>query len=400
MRNYYCNSTEDIYWLSHICVNGSATSQDECVKYYNPTVDSIRWGTGIWRLLVGLVGAFGNFITLLAIPYAAKQKRYDLDKNFNTTTVYILNLAFIDFLHCLLFGIPGSIIELSNRVVTFGQFGCAIIFIGEVATIGADVLGLALIAVARCLNMVCNPKWDDFCNKKRNVLFLMFISWSPNLVSLLLLLFMESYEIVPGWNCEHGMCSLVETCQRNGQGIGGSKHINQNGKESNTRSSINVWNLLYMYSTCLPSIAILLTIISYLLIWYKVCQSKKQFVGLENRQMSELFAQREMKMTWTIFIIIALNILCWIPYYLIHYLTYEFPNIYKEFSTSDYIIFDVLLNICEAQYAFNFFLYVARHKQYRNAVLDALTCWKCRHIYNSKNNSENISIREKLSIRK
>ena len=52
-------------------------------------------------MLVALIGAGGNLLTLLAIPWAQANKILDFNKTpLKYTTIYIVNLAFADFLYC------------------------------------------------------------------------------------------------------------------------------------------------------------------------------------------------------------------------------------------------------------------------------------------------------------
>ena len=48
-------------------------------------------------LLIGLFGAAGNLLTLLAIPWAQKKQL----PGFDHTTIFIVNLALADFLYCV-----------------------------------------------------------------------------------------------------------------------------------------------------------------------------------------------------------------------------------------------------------------------------------------------------------
>ena len=78
-----CNGTENKYWLSHICTNGSDTTNYECYnKYYleesMPYV--IRKGLGIWLILVGIIGGIGNLYTLISIPFAAKRRPFSVKR--------------------------------------------------------------------------------------------------------------------------------------------------------------------------------------------------------------------------------------------------------------------------------------------------------------------------------
>ena len=118
-----CNTTGEIYLLSLLCTNGSDLSKYDCVKSYTPATDIIRTASGIWLTLVGILGIFGNLATLTTIPYAAKRRRYGLHNNYFTTTFYILHLAFMDLLHCLLIVLPLGILYSSNSS-PFGQYGC------------------------------------------------------------------------------------------------------------------------------------------------------------------------------------------------------------------------------------------------------------------------------------
>ena len=77
MSKYQCNGTENKFWLSYICTNGSDTTGFECYNDYytqSKTAYVIRKGLGVWLVLIGILGAFGNFYTLLSIPFASKKK--------------------------------------------------------------------------------------------------------------------------------------------------------------------------------------------------------------------------------------------------------------------------------------------------------------------------------------
>ena len=63
----------DVGILSHLCVNGSY-DQNLCI-YHLDEQRPYRIALGIWALIVMMLGVFGNLITLLAIPYAAKRQR-------------------------------------------------------------------------------------------------------------------------------------------------------------------------------------------------------------------------------------------------------------------------------------------------------------------------------------
>ena len=75
------NCSEDqpisVYNLSHICLdlslNDSIKNELDCFPEQFTFATSTVVGT--WCILNCVIGFFGNLLTLLAIPYAAKNKR-------------------------------------------------------------------------------------------------------------------------------------------------------------------------------------------------------------------------------------------------------------------------------------------------------------------------------------
>ena len=376
MYTHKCNTTKDIYWLSQICSNGSDTTSSECVMNYTPTVEVIRQCAGIWLLVIGVIGLLGNLGTLLTIPYAAKQKRHNLDRNFNSTTIFILHLSFIDFWQCAAYLLPQAVLFLSQKS-PFGQHGCKSIIIGGQTTLGLDMLGLALVALSRCFNMTCKTKWDQFCDKRRNIGILFAIVWLPNLLFPGFLEYMESHGTEPGWNCKYGACAYVQSCELSGN------DLVRIGKPETSCSvgSISIWGLMDFYKIVIPTFSFVTIVISYVLIWFKVHQSKNSLSNPENNVTH--LNNREIRMTLTILILIVLNFVCWIQYTLFHIIvSYHSPKSRnaseKDNSSSekDYILYAILLSIFETQYASNFVIYVARSEQYRNAFIDGLRLFK------------------------
>ena len=98
-----CNNTKSIYQLSIACSSSTNISLYECFKTYGPTIDLVRKLSGTWMLLVGILGVLGNLTILTTVPYAVKNKRHDLHKNFSNSTIFILNLSVIELFHCLIF---------------------------------------------------------------------------------------------------------------------------------------------------------------------------------------------------------------------------------------------------------------------------------------------------------
>ena len=119
-RSVQCNSSKDIYLLSKLCLNTS-TWNFECVA--NNVVDQnitndeqgkhvLRITVGVWCVLIAIFGILGNLLTLYSLPHAKTNNIGGRcwNKTWNTSTVFILNLARIDLFFCVVciptFAIP------------------------------------------------------------------------------------------------------------------------------------------------------------------------------------------------------------------------------------------------------------------------------------------------------
>ena len=363
-----CNTTGEIYLLSLLCTNGSDLSKYDCVKSYTPATDVIRTVSGIWLTLVGILGIFGNLATLTTIPYAAKRRRYGLHNNYFTTTFYILHLAFMDLLHCLLIVLPLGILYSSNSS-PFGQYGCKIIIYGGVMTLVGDMLAITLVALSRCLDMVITEKWNRFCDKRRNILLLLLVVWVPSLIALMISFIIQSYGISAGWQCETGGCGFIHAC---------NKYENISIHESlesrifeNCNEGMDIWRLSYYSTIGVPTVSLGIIVLSYLVIWYKVRQSTKYFTNTQDGP-TESLNQRDLRMTQTILLLIMLSFTFWLPYGVLINTALDLTNHPKPSTAIQYVIKIVLVSVFESQYAINYFIYVARHEQYRNALFDVL----------------------------
>ena len=78
VRNFtYCDSYENILNLSIVCVSSSNVTLFECIHDNDEIKSVLRILIGIWASLITVCGTTGNLLTVLAIPHAAKHKRYN-----------------------------------------------------------------------------------------------------------------------------------------------------------------------------------------------------------------------------------------------------------------------------------------------------------------------------------
>ena len=104
---------ENVYNLSHFCVDFELASPDiECFnrKVSPAFTDFIT----VWCILNAICGTFGNFLTLVAVPWAAYKKRPGFRGAIQPTTVFILMLAGSDFIYCVV-NLPLYAVQYLNR---------------------------------------------------------------------------------------------------------------------------------------------------------------------------------------------------------------------------------------------------------------------------------------------
>ena len=361
-----CNTSENIYTLNELCTNGSNSSNLECYKDHGSMTNASRISTGVWHIVIALIGIFGNITTLIAIPYAAKKKRHGIHKDYSTTTVFLLHLSFVDLLHCVLMAIPRGIMYLSTSS-PFGIYGCQIVMYSGMSIFVADMLALALVALSRCLDIALTIKWTYFCSRRRNVTMLFLICWAISLTVMPVMLTIHSYGIEMGWNCETGGCGFVRNCRQLENSIQLRKDV---GNRASCSVPMEIWRNIYIVIFFVPVTSILTIICSYSVIFCKVHQSKSNFLN-EERTFNFL-RKRQKKMTCTTLILISLNVIFWLMAFVIIAVRYDkkLSDAWKPMDNKEFIAYSIFVNIFEVQYALNFFVYIFRSPQYRSAFFD------------------------------
>ena len=119
-----CSDSNNIYNLSLLCLNPTNVNL-ECVSNlsrfdsddtsYDLTY-ALRISVGVWCILVAIVGIFGNLLTLFALPYDYKRRYRNVSNSetWNTSTIFIINLARIDLVFCI-FCMPTFIFPLLTQ---------------------------------------------------------------------------------------------------------------------------------------------------------------------------------------------------------------------------------------------------------------------------------------------
>ena len=335
----YCNSSINIINLSETCVNSFNITSYECIKSNDYIKSNLRLIMGVWCLLISICGTVGNSLTLLAIPHAAKYKRYELNRNLETSTIFVLHLAFVDLCCCLIFG-PIFVSTYFSENWPWSSSTCRMVGPITAALILIDLLSLSFVALSRYMNLTIPVFWSNFCDKIINLLLTVVVIW------IIGALFARSYVFEPqykaGWNWENGQCSVMK---------------------ATNKLTLN-WRLLLGFF-----IPIVIMIISYTIILYHVRQTSK-YLRRDQDVGSNRLNERELKMTWSILLVIICYIVCAAPITTLKALHQESSN-----------YFCVAYGLFSMIYIMNFLVYSYQNEQYQKAFIDylKLLTYKLRH---------------------
>ena len=129
-----CNTIEHQQILHKVCLNMTARKlfDIDCV----PNMDRLgvsdanrklfyplRISLGIWCIFAAVVGILGNILTLLALPFARSNRRHRVDEIWNTSTIFILHLAVVDLMFCII-SIPSFSIAFLSQGWEYGNMPC------------------------------------------------------------------------------------------------------------------------------------------------------------------------------------------------------------------------------------------------------------------------------------
>ncbi len=112
-----CNESTLIL-MSDLCLHDFETVKDECGKIDRNLIHI----SGVWCVVNSVIGMSGNLLTILAIPFCAREKKFNLHINW-TNTFYIVNLALADFIYCAI-DLPLYAVQYLSSQPPFSDFGC------------------------------------------------------------------------------------------------------------------------------------------------------------------------------------------------------------------------------------------------------------------------------------
>ena len=147
----FCNESS-ILEYSRLCVGDNPP--DDCYpNVKSPVVMALNISFQTANILLGVSG---NLLTLLAIPYARRRRRFGFkNSSDDPTNLYILHLAFCNLLFCLVV-VPLFALHFVFRGWPLGNTICLASVVIRWATIMINNLLLSLIALSR-LVMIKSP---------------------------------------------------------------------------------------------------------------------------------------------------------------------------------------------------------------------------------------------------
>ena len=144
----------------------------------------------ILPVIIFMAGILGNLMTIISTYFAKWKRRYGFDKNWRTSTVYIQNLAIINFMYCFLklfqksYEIQMHLTRFANSTIGGDNmeyeedssfcdiFAHLQIFLGN-----CDKWAIVVIALIRSFAITNNRKWETICERKRNVCSIVVCPW-------------------------------------------------------------------------------------------------------------------------------------------------------------------------------------------------------------------------------
>jgi len=275
-------------------------------------------------LIVAFSGAIGNLLTILAVPWAQHKRILGFNRpQLKYTTIFIINLAFADFLYCVI-NLPLYSITYFTEGWMEDNLSCFVNAAFRYFDAFAAWMALGFVALSRCLSL-CAPEVARVLSIKNR-----------NLISIFMIWFYAFIVILPtmcGWYGTFGYDSTIGKCE----------FISTNP------CLIHPKKVLMCIAFFSPLIII---IVSHFLIW-RTCSTQNSAVLTS----CPLRQNMDMRMTRTL---IGLC-LCYVIFVgpIVFVTLFPVPPIWNLVC---YILYWM-------QYTTNFVLYAGRNPQYRKAYI-------------------------------
>ena len=302
----------------------------------------------ILPVIIFMVGILGNLITIISTYFAKWKKRYGFDKNWRTSTVYIQNLAMINFMYCVLkvfqksYEIKMHLSRYNNDTIGGDNMEyeedssfCDIFAHLQIFLANCDKWAIVVLALIRSFAITNNRTWENICERKRNVCSIVVCPWILGGIG-------EFFGIKETYtrNANTGVCIL-----------------------KNVDPEI-AFKYIIRYS-----LQSLLIISSYIYIYCYVAKQSKESLHVQfGQDQSNLSRSRNIGLAKTMSMIGFSSILLSLPMMLVFLLF-----LIDKIDSNSYSLWGLICyNIMIIQYSNNLFIYVLRKDEHMYAILDLL----------------------------
>ena len=285
-------------------------------------------------LTIAIFGVIGNAVTLFVFQYAKLKRKYDLHNSWNVITVFIWNLALVDFLSSLNMTIIYLQFVFSPTLIN-DKFVCiGLVTLRDILVL-INACFIGCIAIVRAIGVTKNILWENFCDSSSKVNGVITLTWIIGFVFYIGKLtkvaeLSTSQEFEDTFDC-------------------GSFFFKLN------MSPITLYSEFFAHT-----LVILTIVVSYTIIAIHVYKTSASVRRLNT-------TQKDMKTTKLVLFVGGVYILQCIPYMIARF---GFEETMRE---GFFIQFPVALKVCYViyytQFSVNILIYILRKDDYRGAYV-------------------------------
>ena len=119
-------------------------------------------------LIIAIFGVFGNAVTLFVFQYAKLKRKYSFHSSWNVITLFIFNLAFVDFLSSLNMTLIYVQFVFAPAAINDKSVCVGLITIRDILVL-INASAISCIAIVRVIGVTKNIEWENFCDNSSNV---------------------------------------------------------------------------------------------------------------------------------------------------------------------------------------------------------------------------------------
>ena len=300
-------------------------------------------------LTIAIFGVFGNAVTLVVFQYAKLKRKYDFHKSWNTSTLFIFNLAVVDFLSSLNMTIIYVQFVFSPQTINEKTVCIGLITLRDILVL-INASAIACIAIVRVIGVTKNIEWENFCDNSSNVNGVIVLTW------------------VVGFLFYIGKLTKVAE-------LSNSQEFEDSFDCGSFFFKLNLSPITLYSEFSAHFLAILIIVVSYALIATHVYKTSAS-VGRHNTTQT----------TQVVLVVGGLYIVQCLPYMIARYWFEDTMRV------GFFIQFPLLLKLCYiiyyTQFSLNIFIYIMRKDDYRSAYVYFMKSVASRYCFSNNENSD------------